>query len=540
MVNRNDAKPIYDRQRSGYVRDFNVLDVFIFNVFGFSLGLALSTNAPFIGSFAPSSNVIIVLLLGALLAVLNGLTYGWFGGMMPSTGGDYVFVGRSLNHRLGFVTSWGFTACQIYGMAINLGWILSVGLAPALITLGITSRSQGLLETGAFLAKPPVMAVGSLALIVLYFFFAYIDIGLNRIIVYPLFALGLLGPLLMIFALYSHSHLEFVSRFNEFMQAYNGTANAYSVAISTAHANGLSTNTTSMWAASLHAIPLGFLCFLGFTYSVYVGGEIREPQKAQIRGIIWALVLGFVVFVLGMGRYVTVVGQEFHSAVGLQAVQAKLGLPGNSMNLLTATLMPSPWINALMQVGTLIWFLLVPYIILQVCTHNLIAWTTDRMMPEKFLARAGRARAPWLASLCICIVTAICVGANYFFGFTLVGAAALAAVAFFLTGIGAFYLPKHRPEVFAKAPGIARLPILGTTLFQLVGLLSAIGFLGLIYASIRYPDISGGSSAKAIVILLTVYLSGIIVYELNKSRLQRQASSVGVNLDALFKEIPAD
>jgi amino acid transporter len=104
MSEATAASPIFDRGRSGYVRDFNTLDVFIFNVIGFSLGLALSTNPSFIGSFAPSANIIIVLALGAVLAFFNGLTYGWFGGIMPSTGGDYIFVGRSLSHRFGFLT----------------------------------------------------------------------------------------------------------------------------------------------------------------------------------------------------------------------------------------------------------------------------------------------------------------------------------------------------------------------------------------------------------------------------------------------------
>src|SRR5688572_30043947 len=93
------SQVMFDRQRSGYVRDFRPIDVFIFNSLGLSVGLALCTNPPFIGGFAPSANLVTVILLGAVLAVFNGLTYAWFGGIMPSTGGDFVFVSRSLNHR---------------------------------------------------------------------------------------------------------------------------------------------------------------------------------------------------------------------------------------------------------------------------------------------------------------------------------------------------------------------------------------------------------------------------------------------------------
>jgi APA family basic amino acid/polyamine antiporter len=540
MTSATNSKPVFERGRSGYVRDFNAVDVFIFNAFGFSLGLALSTNPPFIGSFAPSSNIVIVIVLGAALAVANGLVYGWFGGMMPSTGGDYVFVGRSLTHRLGFVTSWGFTACQIYGMAIDLGWLLSVGIAPALLTLGTSLRMQGLLDAGGVVTKPGTILVGSVVLLFVYFALAYIDIGLNRLVVYPLFVLGILGPVLMAWILYTHSHQDFVTMFNGFMQKYRGLSNAYELAISTGRANGLQISAVDVWRASFRALPLGFLCFLGFTYSVYVGGEIREPRKAQIRGIVSALMLGVVAFVFCMGRYVDVVGREFHSAIGMPAVQEKLGLGINSLNLFTGVMASSSWLNLMMQVGTLIWFLLVPYVILQVCTHNLIAWTTDRMMPDRLLGRRGRANAPLLAILVVCVVALACIGANYFFGFTLVGAAALAGVAFFFTGIGAFYLPRHRPEIFAKAPAIAQRGVFGTTLFQLLGLLSALGFVWLIYASVRYPEISGGTSLGAVIALIIVYGTGFLVYELNKARLQRRVAAVGLDLDALFKEIPTD
>src|SRR5688572_10615789 len=131
------------RERSGYTRDFKALDVLVFNVVGFSLGLALSTNPPFIGAFSPGAVLGWVILSGALLALANGLVYGWFAGVMPATGGDYVFVSRTLHPALGFLANWGFTACQLYGLAINLGWIVTVGLAPALQALGMVTDSPG-------------------------------------------------------------------------------------------------------------------------------------------------------------------------------------------------------------------------------------------------------------------------------------------------------------------------------------------------------------------------------------------------------------
>src|ERR1700731_761918 len=338
MTPTKSAPAIFDRARSGYVRDFNAFDVFVFNVVGFALGLALSTNPSFIASFAPNANLLIVVLLGALLALANGLTYGWFGAIMPSTGGDFIFVTRSLSHRLGFLTSWGFTACQIYGIAANLGFIMSVAVAPALVTIGVEGNSASLKHYGELLSAPGYAAFWSVALLVLYFVLAYFDVAVNRVFVYGAFIFAILGSALMLLVLFSTSHDAFVSAFNNFVQKLTGASDMYGKVLMTAQQNTPATG--QVWWDSFRAVPLGFLCFLGFTYSVYVGGEVREPQKSQVRGIMGALVLGLCVFLFGMGYYVRMVSQEFHSALAVPAVQTMLGLP-NSVNFFAGIVAPN-------------------------------------------------------------------------------------------------------------------------------------------------------------------------------------------------------
>jgi basic amino acid/polyamine antiporter, APA family len=540
VANTTPVSSVFDRQKSGYVRDFNVIDVFIFNVFGLSLGLALSTNPAFIGGFAPSANVVYVVLFGALLALLNGLTYGWFGGFMPSTGGDYIFVTRGLNHRVGFLTSWGFTACQIYGLAINIGWILTVAVAPALMSLGISLNEYSLVDLAKKMTEPSYVALGSTILLVVYFLLSLSGMGLSRIFMYPLFVLAMAGPILMIWALFSSTHAGFVSTFEQFIINIGGPVGSYELAIATAHDAGMRVESSKVWADSLRALPLGFLCFIGFTYSVYVGGEVLEPKKSQVRGILAALFLAVVVFIFGMGRYVTVVGQDFHSAIGFPSVVEKLGLPGNSLNLIVGMVTPSQTYNIFMQIGILVWFLLVPFVILEVCKRNLVAWSLERLVPSQLSLRSSRTDTHWVASLAVCILALICIWLNNFFGFSLVGAAALASVAFFFTGVSAYNLPRRNPDLFISAPAAARIEILGLSLFQIVGIMSAAGFLWVIYAAVFFPEVSGGSSVRTAVVLFTVYLSGLVAYEYSLHRNKQIESETGINLEALFKSIPED
>src|SRR5687767_10085701 len=47
-----------------------------------------------------------VWIAAGLLTLLGALTYAEFGAMYPRSGGDYVYVSRSLNPFFGFLTGW--------------------------------------------------------------------------------------------------------------------------------------------------------------------------------------------------------------------------------------------------------------------------------------------------------------------------------------------------------------------------------------------------------------------------------------------------
>jgi hypothetical protein len=140
----------------------------------------------------------------------------------------------------------------------------------------------------------------------------------------------------------------------------------------------------------------------------------------------------------------------------------------------------------------------------------------------------------------VCLTALVFAVVIYFFGISLVGAVALLAIPYFLTGVSAFSLPRKEPDAFSKAPSAARKEFLGLTAFQIVGLISAMGFVWIIYAAVFYPEISGGTRFKTLIFLAVVYFVGLAIYEIMRGRLKQLETRTGVNLDALFKEIPQD
>jgi amino acid transporter len=533
---------LFDRQRSGYTREFNVLDVFIFNILGFALGLALSTNTSFIGGFAPQSNIMLVILMGAILAFFNGLVYGWFGAIMPNTGGDYVFVSRTINHRIGFLTNWGFTICQLYGFAANVSWIFSMAIRPSLLAVGFTSDIPGLFKNVTDIDSHIWLFI-SLGVALFYYLISLLNQKLGKTFIILMFILGMMSPLIMAYLLLTHSNQDFITAFNAYVSRSNGHLNAYQTVVEAARKSMVGAPHPSVFMDSLKALPLGFLCFLGFTYSVYAGGEIEKPERAQVRGIIGSLLVGLVTFLICMGRYTFVVGKEFHTAIG-GPVQATLGITNAPVNFLTGLLAEQhPILNILMQIGNLVWFLLVPYVILQVCTRNVIAWACDEMMPGSFLKRMSSTNAPWVASLAVTLVGMLIILFIYLTNVSLVGAAALAAAAYLFTSYAAYQLPKANPQAYAKAPKIAKRKVFGSKIsfFQMAGILSFIGFIWIIYASIFNHDLAQGDSGMALTMILAVYIIGLCIYEWRKYLLSKKTEDFAdFDLNELFKEIPED
>jgi amino acid transporter len=116
-----------------------------------------------------------------------------------------------------------------------------------------------------------------------------------------LFVLALIGTGVLMWVFLTTSHDDFVSAFNNVMREQANLENAYAAVIAQAKSGGLQTGQPTNFLSALFALPVGYWVFIGFTYSAYVGGEIKEPQNSQTIGILGALVFGYVVYMITMG-----------------------------------------------------------------------------------------------------------------------------------------------------------------------------------------------------------------------------------------------
>jgi basic amino acid/polyamine antiporter, APA family len=521
MTDRDDR--MFARSSSGFVRGFSAWDVFVFNVLGYATGLSLATNPTILGGLYPHADIYAVLVFGFLLSLCTGYVYGAFAAQFPRQGGDYVYIGRTLSPALGFVASWGFTWSQVYGAGVFSGWAIRDSLSPAFLTFGYTIQSSAFVEVGTVLAKPALVFGGGLVVLVVCSIISLLGHRHLSRMLNLLFLLAIVSAILMIVPFLTTSHDEFVGRFNDFMQRAKGIAGAYNLVLEQAGKAGLVTGQPPNWWDGFRALPVGYLIFFGFTYSVYVGGEVQKPQWSQVVGIVSALLLGLFFSLVGLGSYYWVVGQDFNNAVAVTKGLSDSILPaGGSMVFFSGVLTTNPLASFVMNFGSFLWFFLLPLIMIVLCVRNIFAWSIDRVVPEK-LSEVSPGNRPVTATVAVAALATLCLALDSLLGFPYVNYIVLFSLCYMTTGVAAAVFGWRRDELFRLGPPLVKKMLFGTPLMLVMGIVAAAMFLFILYSALTNNDFSGVQGGYIpVVVLMGVYISGYLVWTYARYRAQKE------------------
>lgn len=529
---------LYVRQSSGLVREFSAFDTFVFNTLGYALGLVLASAPTFLGGLYPNANVYLVLTLGVIFSVFNGLIYGLFSAAMPRSGGDYVYIGRTLHPSLGFAANWGFTWSQFFGLGVYTGMCVTDALIPALTTFGYAAGIKPLVNAGNSLNEPVFIWLIGTGFLLTVFFISVAGTRTLKRFLNLFFVIAVVGTLCMMTVFLNSSREEFVREFNSFMAANANLTDAYQAVIRMGETKGLRTGQpTDIWSAIL-ALPVGYWVFIGFTYSVYVGGEVKEPQKSQSLAILGALLSGYVLYMVVIGRYYEVVGRDFNNAVALIKDDSDSPLiGGGSMTFMSGLLTKNLAINFLISLSTFLWFYLLLFVMAAVCIRNLFAWSYDRLMPEGITRVSGRTGVPIVATLVMLGLAEVFLTLHAFFKIAFINYIAMFSVCFLIAGIAAIVFPYRRPALFQNAPPIVRTQVVGLPLITIAGMLNVVLFIIVLYSSLTNPGVSGVQGSLPSAILVVIYGTGFIIYYIARGVRLRQG---GVDLNRLYDEIPPE
>jgi len=523
------SRAFFVRDATGLVRELSWFDTFLcgFGILNVALGLVQAfAYAPFV---FPGSNIALAFIIALPGAFFIGLLNALFTAAMPRSGGDYVWVSRTMHPAVGFAVNFFATFGVVAAAAVNIWFMAQNFLVPALYVFGLKGAS-------AWAAKPEsAFILGAVAVIILVVIFS---LGLNvvRRVMLGLFIITGIGTLLWLLTMLVGNNASFVARFNTAMGA-----GAYQKIIQTAQEAGRTVNPATAGRNSFYALIYAFQMYGGFQMIGYFSGEIKRVSRSAIQAIMVALGVGALFFIIGAQIIVRYFGYDFISSVAYLANTApdKLDLPlGYYLSSFIIYMTSNPLLKMIVSLGflaTIVWILLPQMLII---TRNMFAWSFDRLIPSWIAEVNEKTHSPINATIIsgILIYIMLLVTLLTAFWSYLVNLAGVGAAVGSLVAISAIIFPYRRKDIFEKAPSIVKKLVFNVPILTWAGIFTLITQLVTAFVAFTTPSIGGAVSMVSLLSSLAVFVLAFPIYLIPFMVNKRQ----GLDTSLAYKELPPE
>ena len=447
--------------------------------------------------------------------------------VMPRSGGDYVFISRSIAGPLGFVASflffvavllsaggnsyWAFaesgTQLSFAGQVLNDPNITSLG---NFITPWTTTSPLTLFAVGVV-----IQTIGTLAIIC--------GGKIFRTIVYSFFFYGLIVMLVSVGVFLSHTPADFSAAYAQYFTG--GVGKVFSDAAAKGYTPG------SSLAALGAVVPLLFVSIGPYPVVQMMGSEIKNPRRSLLYGLVLAEIVSILVW-FGL-TYI------FDNLVGISFLEAWTLTAGGG-----ASTVPTAFVTLLDPNRLLLWVIVIGLFIGNIgwgwlgivfLSRLVMSWAFDRTVPSSLANVNDRFHTPHIAIGLAAALTLIAMYLYFFISFITgqVNLIFLFSVVWFLTAISAIVLPFRRKDIFDGSSWKAR--VAGVPVLSILGVLGAALFAFLGFNAVTNPAIGPFSFYAQVAILLVVIIPITLFaasYYYNKSR--------GIDLRKLWAQIPPE
>ncbi|MDA4135954.1 MAG: APC family permease [Thaumarchaeota archaeon] len=502
----------FTREATGLVKNVSLFDAIALNVSYMSTGAALSLIG-FTMILLPSVsgvNLVYASLIGFLISIPQVVVYSMMSRRTSRTGGDYVWMSRSLGGFTGSaVTFMGMTMETLpYLALIALAAVFAIGSVG--VSLGDNGFS-GLAVAGADpLSQFLVAAVLFAVLIALNIFRPRLGFKLITV----LMVVGLLSLVASVGTLLSAGQAGVAGYVNGLGIAgvtYNSVASSY-------------TGSTFDLGATLSVLPFfAIFVYPWFNASASVGSELKTKSAVYWNAPISAL-MAFLVVTIPLATMYYVGGFGFTNA----ALSNADLVYNNSFNFWTLA-MGVTQLTALrffIGAGWILWEVAILAFGIITISRYLLAQSFDRFLPSRFAYVSPRWSSPVFAHIFDLIITVALIGlAAFVYGTisSLYGAVLAAMVYFLFVGAGAAVYGLKKEKGQARATLVV------------AGTLMAAAFLYISYEFLAAPGVWGGNTL-AYGYILTTLAAGIVIYLVSNAYHKKS----GLDLSLLFKEIPPE
>jgi amino acid transporter len=196
-------------------------------------------------------------VIGAIVALADGLIWAELGAAMPGAGGTYIYLREAFQYRTGRLMPFLF----VWSAVLFIPLIMSTGIIGLVQYLGYLI--PGVTDDAGTTALGKVIGVGITLVIMLALFRKIGQIGRLTTL---LFATMLIAALATIIAAFTHFSVD---------QAFAFTPGAFS-----------SSGPGTFWGGLGAGLIIAIYDYLGYNTTAYLGGELRDPGRTLPRSII--------------------------------------------------------------------------------------------------------------------------------------------------------------------------------------------------------------------------------------------------------------
>jgi amino acid transporter len=518
---------VFLREATGLVKNLSAFDALNLNVAMCSPLQGVLWAWTYGPAMFPGANLALSYLLGiVVVGVGPALTYALWTVAMPRSGGDYVWLSRSVHASYGFLISWFLTFVFLNWFALGAATVGPFFFGTLFLSLGMQGLANAVSSTmGAAILGTITVVLSTLMIAVGVRIYARVYRGL--------FLLTLCGTIIFIALLLSTSHQAFVSGFNQ--------ANpniSYDQVLAKARTVGWVGGWTV--SATLFGLIFPFQNYGWAGFPGYISGEIKRVDKAA-----WTSILGGLVV---MGAWYVITGTLLYSVVGQDFLHAMSFLYNNASASYPLSFAPYPQNYVFFMTNNQLiitaiavtWLLAGIYVVpvnMFLATRNVFAWSFDRIVPTKLAQVSERFASP-INTVVVCgivseILMLFAVAATY--AVMVVNTFMIMEVVMCLIAAATIMVPFLRRDMFENFPPITKKKIIGVPLMTLSGLIMLIFSAFLVYAAYTAPAL-GGLNTISLAFNITVLLIALpiyfIAYRYNKSK--------GIDLTLQFKQVPPE
>jgi APA family basic amino acid/polyamine antiporter len=522
------SRDLFVRNATGLVRELNAFDAFNLVFSAVLIPVGITQVMGFTPQFWPHANMLASFAIATPLVLCFGLVYLYFTTLMPRSGGDYVWVSRTLHPFLGFLVNFSLTFVFLTWVAFNFTFMLSVVGPAASYVAGIHNH---------WFVSPTKNEMMVIATVLTALFAGLMVFGIRSVARYMAvsFAVVWLGMAAWLIALLVGGHHHFVSQWN----AKSGAS--YDGIIAQAQKFGFHAGGGIAWIATLYAMVYCFQVYTGFQWTGYFAGEIKNARRTAVTSILGGLLASAVIYMLGVGLIYKYYGFKFFGSLvwlGLGGGTAHYHLPFSPYLAAMANFLPGPHFIqvfiALCFVLAILWWTPTGFML---GTRNVFAWSFDRLAPARLTDVSDRFHTPVAATVFIALVIELLNYLNIYqgLGAYLLNIIAVMGGAFVIVSIAAALVPYTRRELHAQSPGWASARLGGVPVITLVAVVSAVSWVFVIWTAF-HTGFGGTIGWRPMLKAFTAPVIAVVWYLV----VWAYRRSQGIDLSRTFQEIPPE